>query len=91
MATVCPHCQYDFADNDPEITDPIVKKGIAFSKASEYVLIGGQVIAGVGAIVAFFGAIGGAVRGAWPACFEAGVYCVLSLALLVTFIRVQKI
>jgi hypothetical protein len=91
MDVVCPHCHYDFADNDPEVTDPIVKKGIAFSKASEYVLVGGQVIAGLGAIVAFFAAIGAAVRGAWPACFEAVLYAVLTLALLVTFVRVQKI
>lgn len=91
MDTICPHCRYDFADTHPEIDDPLVRQGLSFSLAAEVILIVGQVIAGLSAVAAFIGAISAAVGGQWLACFGALCSCVLCLALLVTFRRVQKL
>jgi hypothetical protein len=91
MAILCPHCQYDFADNDPAVEDPAVRQGLSFSLPAEVILIVGQVIAGLSAVAAFIGAIYAVVGAEWWACFGAVCSCVLCLALLVTFRRVQKL
>ncbi len=86
---VCPHCGYDFP---PEPDSAAERSGIAYSVWAEIALMVGAVAAGlfcllcvVGSVLAIFQ--GEFIRGLFiaPLCFF------LSLAMLVVFLRIQKL
>ena len=89
VCLVCPHCGYDFPP-EPDITQR--RSGIAYSAWADFALFVGAVVAAlvcvgfaIGSVIAVISArfIDGLLTG--PVCFF------LSLAMLVVFIRIQKL
>jgi hypothetical protein len=86
-AVACPHCGYDFP---PASADP--RRGIAYSPLANLALVVGIVAAGLGCAVAVLAAVAALLNGQWSnALVVAPLAFFLQLAMLVVFVRVQRI
>jgi hypothetical protein len=86
-AVACPHCGYDFSPSTPE-----PRRGIAYSPLANLALIVGVVAAGLGCIVSVIASVGALINEQWGnALVVAPLAFFLQLAMLVVFIRVQRI
>jgi hypothetical protein len=85
-ATVCSHCGYEFPPHDP---DP--RRGIAYSRLADMALFVGSLVAGLGSIGAIFTTIFAIINGEWLMAGQAPIAFFLCLAMLVVFIRVQRL
>jgi hypothetical protein len=89
-ATVCPHCGYDFPLDGPEPFTP--RRDFAHSTLANIALIVGMIAAGFGCAGTVLGLFVSISNGEW---FNALVICpiafFLQLAMLVVFVRVQRI
>ncbi len=86
-AVACPHCGYAFPPADPNPRD-----GLAYSPLANLALIVGILAAGLGCVVAVIGTIIALVTGQWGTALVVGPLAFfLQLAMLVVFMRVQRI
>ena len=86
-AIACPRCGYDFPPGNP---DP--RRGIAFSPIANLALIVGTVAAGLGCGAAVIASIAALINGQWVTALVLGPLAFfLQLAMLVVFVRVQRI
>lgn len=86
---VCPHCGYDFP---PEPSLDVKRSGIEYSLWADIALVVGAVIAGLLCFAFAIGSVVSAVAGQFMQGLVIGpVGCLLSLAMLVVFIRVQRL
>jgi hypothetical protein len=89
-ATVCPHCGYDFPLGGPEPAAP--RRDFAHSTLANIALIVGMIAAGFGCAGAVLGFVVSLSNGEWVnAFFVAPLAFFLQLAMLVVFVRVQRI
>jgi hypothetical protein len=92
LAVECPRCGWDFAENP----GPPVHRGLGstfvYSPLAEAALVVGQLVAGLGCVLALGGTIVALISGNWLAALVQGplTFFVL-LALLVVFLRVQDL
>src|SRR5262249_33099807 len=86
-AVVCPHCGYDFPPGDTAL-----RRGLAYSRLANLALVVGIVAAGFGCAVAAVSSVIALLRGEWSLALIAGPLAFfLQLALLVVFVRIQRI
>jgi Uncharacterised protein family UPF0547 len=86
-AVVCPHCGYDFPPGSPDR-----RRGIVYSPLADLALIIGIVAAGLGCAVALVGSVFALLRSQWLEALIVGpLTFFLLLAMLVVFVRVQRI
>ena|SRR5438309_2159907 len=84
---VCPHCGYDF----PPV-ERGYRKGIAYSRLADVALIVGTIAAGLGCLGSVIGAFVALLRGDWLTGLVLGPLAFfLQMAMLVVFVRVQKL
>ena len=85
-AVACPQCGYDF----PPPAEP--SRGLAYSRLADVALFVGMVVAGLGAAASVVGSVVAMLNGEW---LIGLVICPLTfflkLALLVVFVRVQRV
>jgi hypothetical protein len=92
--SVCPHCGYDFPleADDSNRSCGIHRHGIAYSKLADIALIVGIIAAGFGCMAAILASVGLIVEGRVVEGLVGGpIAFFLQLAMLVVFVRVQKI
>src|SRR5438445_10174190 len=81
----CSHCVYDFPLSEP-------RTGLAYSRLADVALVVGIVVAGLGSVAAAVGSIVALLHGEWSEGLVVGpIAFFLQLALLVVFVRVQKL
>ena len=86
-AVACPHCGYDFP---PGNADP--RRGIAYSPLANLALVVGIVAAWLGCAAVVIASVGALMSGQWVAALVVGPLAFfLQLAMLVVFVRVQRI
>jgi hypothetical protein len=87
--SVCPHCGYDF----PAEPDVVLRRaGIAYSVWADVALMVGGVVAALSAIVSIFYSLAMLIQGNFLQALVVGpVGFFFNLALLVVFLRIQKI
>jgi hypothetical protein len=89
-AVVCPHCGYDFPLGGPDPITP--RRDLAHSTLANIALIVGIVAAGLGCIAAIVGGIVSLVNGElFTAIVVRPLAFFLQLAMLVVFVRVQRV
>ncbi len=88
-SVVCPHCGYDF----PPEPDPVLKRtGIAYSSWADVALMVGAVVAGLFCLGSAIGSVIALCSGQFLEALIFGpVGFFLSLAMLVVFLRIQKL
>ena len=93
LDVVCPHCGYDFPDPPSAENDPaLARTGIAYSAWAEIALSIGSVAASILCVGSAVGSIVAIFSGQFFQGLVAGpLSFFLSLAMLVVFIRVQKL
>jgi hypothetical protein len=86
--SVCPHCGHDF----PSSSDAKKRQGIEYSALADLALIVGGVVAAINCVIAIVIMLASIFERDY---LKAFLYCpigfLLSLAMLVVFLRIQKI
>jgi hypothetical protein len=86
-AVVCPHCDYDFPAGNPN-----PGRGFAYSPLANLALFVGMFATGFGCLAAVVVSIGALFDGHWFTALIAGPFAFfLQLAMLVVFVRVQRL
>lgn len=86
-AVVCPHCGYDFPAGNPN-----PRRGFAYSSLANVALFIGILAAGFGCLATVFISLEALWNGHWFTALVAGpIAFFLQLAMLVVFIRVQRL
>jgi hypothetical protein len=85
-AVVCPNCGYDFPPGNP------VSRGIAYSPLANLALLIGIIAAGFGCLVTVIATVRALLNAEWGVALVVGPLAFfLQLAMLVVFVRVQRI
>ena len=86
---VCPKCGYDFP---PTPDASLTREGIAYSPWADIALMVGAVVAAIACVGCAIGALYTLFHGEfWAALVTLPVQFFLSLAMLVVFLRIQKV
>ena len=86
-AVVCPHCGYDFPAGNPH-----PRRGIAYSPLANVALIVGIVAAGFGCLMSAIATVYALANAEWLTALIVGPLAFfLQLAMLVVFVRVQRL
>jgi hypothetical protein len=103
---ICPNCGHDFRESSPPVSSSAAspassgriasrhasREGFAYSNVARLALIVGQVMSGLGCIVAVIGCVLSLVSGQWLAALVSGPISVLFLlGMMVVFARVQDL
>jgi hypothetical protein len=101
---ICPNCGHDFRDWPPSSSPPssassyraasrpVERTGLAYSNVARLALIVGQVMSGLGCIVAVIGCVVSLVNGQWLAALVRGpISALFLLGMMVVFARVQDL
>ncbi len=83
----CDACGYDFPDDSSS-----ARSGFAFSGLADFSLMIGGIAAGLGCLGAIIQGVGAAIAGLyWDAFFVAPITFFICFAMLVVFVRIQKV